>query len=760
MQITKINTIRNVGRFKQCSPSNKDTFSKFTFIYADNGSGKTTFCDILRSLKTGDDSYLHGRKTLGSDDDIYVSLEIGGKSINYEKGAWSQVVPNIEIFDDAYISENVYAAQGVSHDNKQKLYQIIIGSEGVALAREYERLDGEVRKVAEQGRQQATAIERSLPDGVILKSLENLLCPVDIDEQIASAEKALAAMKASETLKTHSTLQQASIPLVPENLEAVLTETVDGVAKDVSNRVAQHITEHQMHGRGEQWLSEGVRYQTDDCPFCEQSLSTSLFSPILSGFFSEGYNNLKQKVSTLQTQVDTLLGERVVSNLKTSITNNNANFTFWSQYCNIIVSDVDVEALESTLVTLRNEIGQLVQTKSQSVLEATEFTESYNTALSGYLSKVAILETYNQEIAAATAIIMEKKQSLGTADVSAAQLALNKLLTAKNLHHDKLKVDYEQYTAHEDEWQRLDKEKKAAKTALDTYTASVIENYQTAINTLLTSFNAGFRVADTTHDYVGGAPRTSFQIEINGVSVTPGDGTTPLHEPSFKNTLSAGDKSALAFAFFWAQLQSKGDLSNSIIVLDDPFSSQDRNRRHHTVVRIARSPETNIAKQLILLSHDKVFLKDVKSRLADDNTNDLTTFELLTNGSSAAVIQKISLEHELMNQYEKDKFIVQLFVNEMKGEKTAVIRSLRQLLETYLQNKYSEHFSKIEGLGAMVTAMRKIEDIEELIQVADKIDEINTYTRQYHHGGSIEAQPDEIIASELRHYALCTLSII
>ena len=55
--IKKFVTIKNIGKFKNCNASGDVELKKLNVIYAENGRGKTTLCDILRSLKTSDAEY-------------------------------------------------------------------------------------------------------------------------------------------------------------------------------------------------------------------------------------------------------------------------------------------------------------------------------------------------------------------------------------------------------------------------------------------------------------------------------------------------------------------------------------------------------------------------------------------------------------------------------------------------------------------------------------------------------------------------------
>jgi hypothetical protein len=50
--IRKIISIKNVGRFENCAWRGGAQFESMGLIYAENGRGKSTFCDVLRSLQT------------------------------------------------------------------------------------------------------------------------------------------------------------------------------------------------------------------------------------------------------------------------------------------------------------------------------------------------------------------------------------------------------------------------------------------------------------------------------------------------------------------------------------------------------------------------------------------------------------------------------------------------------------------------------------------------------------------------------------
>src|SRR5262245_9602312 len=82
----------------------------------------------------------------------------------------------------------------------------------------------------------------------------------------------------------------------------------------------------------------------------------------------------------------------------------------------------------------------------------------------------------------------------------------------------------------------------AVRVRLDEYTSAVVRPYERSINAYLEAFNAGFAITETSHSYPGGVATSSYQLVINNTAIDVGDSRTPASQPSFKNTLSAGDR--------------------------------------------------------------------------------------------------------------------------------------------------------------------------------------------------------------------------
>ena len=75
---------------------------------------------------------------------------------------------------------------------------------------------------------------------------------------------------------------------------------------------------------------------------------------------------------------------------------------------------------------------------------------------------------------------------------------------------------------------------------------------------------------------------------VNAKSIPISGASPPAGEPSFRTTLSSGDRNTLALAFFFASLELDTALPDKIVVIDDPMTSLDEHRSLATVQEMRR----------------------------------------------------------------------------------------------------------------------------------------------------------------------------
>src|SRR5208283_5571110 len=116
--ITRIQLIRNVGQFDSITPAPNVQLAPLTLVYAENGRGKTTLAAILRSLATGNSIPIAERRRLAALNPPHVVVEVTGgpPPAVFENNTWNRTIPNMTVFDDVFVDENVYSGLAVESD--------------------------------------------------------------------------------------------------------------------------------------------------------------------------------------------------------------------------------------------------------------------------------------------------------------------------------------------------------------------------------------------------------------------------------------------------------------------------------------------------------------------------------------------------------------------------------------------------------------------------------------------------------------------
>jgi len=757
--LRKIISIKNVGRFLNYSASGDVELKRYNLIFAENGRGKTTFCAILRSLQSGEAVHVLGRATLGTPDAPEIKVLLDGGTFIFCRGTWSTTVPDLAIFDSTFVSENIYSGDAVDLEHKRNLYRVIVGKQGVELARQIEDLDAASRAKSTDIREKLAAVQALVPQGLTVEAFLALQEDPTIDAKISEKERELQAVKEVDQIKSRAALSELALPTLPPGFEMLLCKTIEGIAADAERRVAEQIKAHAMHDRGETWLSDGLNYIRDSaCPFCGQALdgATALVGAY-KAYFSEAYNNLRAEIAALRQEIENGFGDRQIAGVERLLEQNTVAVEFWSRYCEItapVLVGVQGTAGEP-LRTLRQTTLSLLDRKAATLLERVVPDAAFTAAKAALAEIQTRATTYNQDVRATNATIATKKVVAVAADVKAVESTLTHLRATKKRHESNTRAACHAYESAQAEKNALEDNKEEAKRKLDDYTKQVIGRYEQAINRLLDDFNAGFRITGTKHGYPGGVASSSYQILINDTAVDLGDGRTPLDRPSFRNTLSSGDKSTLALAFFLAQLDQGADKAMKIVVFDDPFSSQDNFRKDCTVQKIKKCGDT--CQQVIVLSHDQSFLKRIWDRLAPQ-AGDRKCLQLSRVGVCDTRVAAWDIEEATQTCFLADRTALARYHNTGDGTPRDIVNKIRPVLETYCRNLYPGDFS-VDTLGTIIGKVRTAGAAHQLFPLLDDLDALNEYTRRYHHGENPNAATEPINDTELQGFVKNTLEI-
>lgn len=755
--LQKIITIENVGRFKNAPATGDSQFTKYTTIVGANGYGKTTLCAILRSLQTGVAAHILGRKTLGATKAPAINLLLASGNSRFTGDAWTSTLPSLAIFDGVFVAENVHSGEVVETDHKRNLYRVIIGQQGVVLAEEDARLAAESRTKTADASTAAKAIQPHVPTGMKLEQFIALPADVDIDTKIADQARTVEAVQQADRLKTRSVLSEIQLPSLPLDFEEILARTLDDVAADAEAVVARHVAHHGLEDEGTTWIANGLSHAGDTCPFCGQGIKGLPLIAAYRAIFSDQYDALKNSLVTMHSTVTRLFGDGGAAQLATLDAQNTAATEFWGQYCTLDAAALALPVAAAPAVT---QLGQaalrLLELKIQKPLEALALDRPLKKAKADYEAAVAATKTAQEAVTRANTIIAARKAEATKTDLKTAQAELSRLRAIKARHTTSVAALCAEHSRHSADKVNLDTQKDAIRTRLDAHTKSVVKPYEKLINKYLDDFNAGFRIAQTKHNYAGGVATSSYQLVIESHHIDVGDSKTPIARPSFKNTLSAGDRTTLALAFFLASLTKDAALDQKVVVFDDPFNSQDAFRRLQTVHEIMKVGGASA--QIIVLSHDATFLRQVWAKAPPAARSSLQIYDAGLRGSR---ISPIDLDKACQGRTATDIDDLLTYLTTGAGQPLDIIRKMRTVLETYCRSTYVGAFLPDDYLGEIVGKIRNGGTTHPAEPLYTDLDQINDYSAPYHHGADArDATPDEIDATALKGYARRTLKII
>ena len=204
----------------------------------------------------------------------------------------------------------------------------------------------------------------------------------------------------------------------------MLSKTLANVSAAAETRLKEQIDRHEMHDRGQAWISEGLGYVRDDaCPFCGQNTKGLSLVEAYKQFFSDSYAALIDEIDQLQKSVETALGDTALATLGTTFANNESGLQFWKQFAALEVNDVDHEdAVAAPVSGLRKDALALIESKRKSPLNRhlTPMT-AFRPRRREYDKAAGLLQAYNNEIVTANAVIAEKKEEAKSASAAAVE---------------------------------------------------------------------------------------------------------------------------------------------------------------------------------------------------------------------------------------------------------------------------------------------------------------------------------------------------
>ena len=773
--LEKIIAIKNIGLFGGTENSNIE-MKKHSVIYAGNGRGKSTLASLLRACSQADTESIIKRKTIDTSDDDVQSAKLLFSNdspsppmtqVAFENETWSSQREQISVFDSDFVDKNVYSGFEISPQHREKLLNFAMGEEAVKLQQSLEDLEQQRDAKNKEKAGYKKHIEQNFLGSKItdVLAIENV---EDLEIYIQENEKALANAQKADSLHRRPTVSTiATIEFDFQSLERLLSKTLDDVVESAEEKVNSHIEQYPQSL--ESWINDGqefVKANSESCPFCAQPIEGIELIRAYKNYFDEEYAALKAEVQELKNQSNRSYGQSLQTMVAKVVTENSNTQVIWQDEIPFDIPAFEQDAYNERAVLFKNLIIELLEKKAQSPLEPVEASEKIK-LLKQYLEDFNNqISEYNQGIKVIEESITNFKGRLTNLDLDTL-LNIKRDLVLKQKRFSEpavgLVADYNKIG---EEIDSLAKEIKANQAALTEVTKKTLSEYNGRVNELIEQFYASFKIENLGLSHQGkGNPKSKYTIGVRGQDVKL---------ENFDSALSEADKRTLALAFFIAKVDKDETVKDRIIVLDDPVSSLDKDRRTATIAAIIELAKK--CRQLIVLSHDHFFVRELNWKLEAlyEGTNDkpIVLYELKRSRNSYSAIQPCDIELKCKSKYYKNYDLVTQYVDgDYEGDDEKVAEAIRKLLEGYLHRKFPQRLPKNTQLGDSITLMKNDIEAKRLkneesvyINFENDIEELRTiskYGSKSMHDTASDYDPSlEVNPRELERFAQRTLNII
>ena len=241
------------------------------------------------------------------------------------------------------------------------------------------------------------------------------------------------------------------------------------------------------------------------------------------------------------------------------------------------------------------------------------------------------------------------------------------------------------------------------------------------------------------HDFLG---RNDISLSFNPDD--KGYRIVRKNEPDkHTNTLSEGEKTAIAFIYYLVKIsENDNEVSNTILVIDDPISSFDSNHLFNAFTFLVQSCSDCL--QLFVLTHNFWFFKLVRDWLKKDTLNSVSSFYTIYNvyGELGRNAEIINCNKTLLSYHSEYHFLFSTLLKHRDNTSIdfelsySLANISRRLLESFMTFKYPN----VKGIKAAI----EFSGYDKM-----KGEKIYWYVQKYSHSDRIEAHeniPDNLLS--------------
>jgi len=750
--ITKIKHLKNIGKFYSYSTKGVGLdWHKNTFVIAPNAYGKSTLVDVFRSVRDNDPTVIQARRTLGSVASSEAVIIIDGEDHVFNGTKWDKTYPSMKFFDVPFIHTNILSHE-IEHEHRKNIHRIIIGAQGIKFAEELAVL----KRKEKNKRQQFDNLGAQFNTAGFVHHTRDAFLAIPVSEEAAvvgriqELEQDIKSKESESQVRSLGYPRAVSAPAFDLSAAETLAGQKLAVAHEAAEtRVLAHIEQNfKQKGWAQEFIRQGLDLVQADCPFCGQDLEDA--ADLLRAyreFFDDAFRTYQRNI---KVNAEALANWNLENDLTGLVSLHNANTATLKQWEPFIGADTlpDASAFVETARTKLTGLKAKVQTelqKKQKDPNADADLLPFEALLTELASLKADIVSYNAAVTAFTKKAKDYVANLPKSDVNSIRLALAKEREIERRFKPEWKNWATDYPAAKKDASELLAEKDAKQTGLEAYTKTIFDTYQKRINQLLVTLGADFTITDLTGKTDARANESytdfGFLILQKKVPLTVRQDDAPC----FKNTLSEGDKSTLAFAFFIASLEKTPDLDKQIVILDDPLSSLDETRREATArVLHDLSPKLD---QLCVLTHKKDFLWMLFDKMPDN-----TVLQVRSDKTNGSWLEPFDVEEDRKSDYVHMVEDMERYINEDFGPTPDTMQgNIRKVFEIVLKTKYyrtlAEDIKAKKGLAKLLETLFGAGLLD--VALKPKLFDLCSVTNGPHHGEIVDAPSKKLMRDEL-----------
>jgi len=629
----------------------KDRDAKMCIIYGENGTGKTSIVELLKTVSNNhtveeeNPKHKPEQAKLCFDDRDYV----------FNGSSWDRTIDkhSILFFDNKYVSRNIHIAgkRGTLTDEQEQASgKLIIDLDNEAIKKraliqklkeEEKEISKEIKQYKERNR---SILDFSLSDLEEVLYKEYMNCTEDKkNEEKSSLEKNKKELEKNIGIDQENKKRLDQIKSIEINTEVpylvefpeyedcneVFTfEIVEKTQKIASLDLENAIRNNQA------FFDKGVelfKEDSDKCPFCRSSRDIESVHKIIQSYneifdvtykkqrncFIEKKEELISKLSKFESYITEI--KTIMKDCLSYIEDINDRFDIPNIYSSNErkkCENLSVDLLKTVKINeLIQEIDKLDEPNNKDIRRIySDAKREYNKVK--YFRKVLvcsiddkrnIVDTFKSKNTNAS---LEKRMEENTEKIKELKQRLEFLQSNKIKNNtEKLRLEVELSGLEK----KLEMNKTNKKEAQDDYqqycTGEAYKKYIDRMNFNLDKFNLGFDIV-LIEDTDKRKNENPFSFKIVGKS---GD------ERDFDDGLSEGEKQVIAICFFFATLDSLPNKQDTIIVIDDPVTSL-CNSNVGVLVDLITSKIDDFS-QIIILTHHSTLNKFLNKRFEGKSTS-------------------------------------------------------------------------------------------------------------------------------------------